>query len=327
MKAFGLFAAFFFVVGVCSYFFFESDSTESMRAPASVPNNYGALSGCEKQNVLWKHVEDSVYKALPPYNKLGVIELLKMNNQEIKLKGNHYSDFAPVGWKKYIHRRGAIAKVKLVSKGTNYTGIFQGAECGLLRLSLTYRPSGSKPVAPGLAFKVLRDNSPSANISALVSLDGQEHDFNFFEHAMSNIVPRGDDIGQKLVHKIFKKATHYPEELVVSDMASLDAEGKEVKKVISPRQLFFVPNLDLKFSTAEHDVRADFFTIPEGTVIYQIFAVSDKFKDYNYENYKPEEVKEFQKSSIHVADIVTTSKFLASSFSDDGIFFRHQLRP
>jgi len=250
-----------------------------------------------------------------------------MSLQEIGLKGSYYSDVAPAKWKKYLHRRGALAKVKIVSSETKYSGIFQGAECALLRLSLTYRVTGSRPVAPGLALKVLRDGTASANISALVSLDGQDKDFNFFKNPMSNIVPTGNSLGQKLVHKIFRKVSKYPEELLASDMALIDASGVKAEAVKSPRQIFFVPARALTASSEEHDVREDFVKIPEGTLIYKIMAVSDKHQDFDYAEYSDEKVQELLKDSEHVADIVTTSEFVTSSFGDEGLFFRHQLRP
>lgn len=314
------------VVGVYVLSDYESEN-ETVRAPASLPTNYDQLSGCEKQEVLWSKVQETKYSKLPEYKKFGVFQLLAMNNQEIQLKGKRMSDFAPDGWKKYLHRRGAIAKVKLVTKNSRYTGVFQGADCALLRLSLTYKPTGARPVAPGLAFKVLRDGTHSANISALVSLDGQEMDFNFFKNPMSNIVPIGEDIGQKLVHKVFRKASKYPEELLVNDLASIDAHGSKTDKVSSPRQLFFVPNSQLSAASTEHDVREDFFNVPEGTVVYQVFAVSDKHLNFDYEKYDEAKAAEFLKDAEHVADLVSTSKFVSSDFGDDGIFFRHQLRP
>lgn len=308
-------------------FFGVETESDIPRTPASAPLNYEAMKACEKQEALWEKVQTSEYKDLPAYRRLHIPELWKMSRQEIGLKGSRHSDFAPKGWKKYLHARGALAKVKVVAKENKYTGIFQGAECALIRLSLTYKVNGSKAVAPGLAFKVLRDGVSSANVSALVSLDGQERDYNFFKHPLSNIVPAGNDIGQKLVHRIFRKVTKYPEELLASDMALVDAQGVKTRNLKAPRQMFFVPTGDLKFSSEEHDVRDDFLSIPEGTLLYKIYLLSDKHKDFDYADYTDEKAAEFLKDSQYVGDIVTTSEFLASEFGDDGLFFRHQLRP
>ncbi len=314
------------VLSVYTFLTWETEP-EQMRGPASVPQNYDSLKGCEKQEVLWEKALTSIYKDLPGYRKFGAFQLLGMSFQELQKKGNHHSDFAPDGWKKYLHRRGALAKVKIVAKDSKYTGVFKGAECALLRISLTYKAAGGKPVAPGLALKVFRDGTFSANVSALVSLNGQEQDFNIFKNPMSNIVPVGSGLGQKLVHKLFHKVSQYPEELVAQNMAEIDAHGSKIKDVISPKQLFFVPGSTMRFSSDSHDVREDLVTIPEGTVVYQLRALSEKHKDFNYEEYSPETVDSFVKDSVHIADIVTTSEFVTSQFGDDGIFFRHQFRP
>ncbi|QDK46525.1 hypothetical protein DOM22_15795 [Bdellovibrio sp. ZAP7] len=303
---------------------FQSDSNP--RFPASTPENYKALSACEKQEVLWKQIQESAYKQLPDYKALGLTQIIGMGRQEVAIKGSRFDDFAPKGWTKFLHARASITKVKIVPHQNKYSGLFQGADCGLLRLSLTSAVKSGRPVAPGLALKLLRDGTFSTNVSALVSLDGQDQDYNFFKYPMSNIVPIGTSIGQKLVHKIFLNASPYPEELAIRGFAELDQKGHLVTDVRSPRQVFFVPSEKLTFSSDPHDVRNDFVTIPVNTVIYQIRAVPEKYKDFNYADYAPENVKRLLQDSELVADVVTTSEFVSSSFGDDGIFFRHQLK-
>lgn len=305
-------------------FFNQQPSTA--RLPSSVPKLYESLKACEKQSVLWTEIKKSVYKELPNYRSLGLSQIIGLGKQEISIKGQHVSDFAPPGWKKFLHGRASIAKVKIVPVSNKFSGMFQGVDCGLLRLSLTSEVTSSRPVAPGLALKVLRDGAPSSNISALVSLDGQGQIYNFFKYPMSNIVPIGASLGQKIVHRIFLNASAYPEQLVVKEFSEVDQQGHRVSNPVSPRQLFFVPSPRVQFTAQPHDVREDFAKIPANTVIYQVHAVSDKFRNYDYSKYSPEDVPEFLKESEHIADIVTTSEFLSSSFGDDGIFFRHQLR-
>lgn len=305
---------------------FESDGS-FVRSPASVPADYEKLDACRKQQILYWKARETAYETLPDYRKLGLSQLFSMSRQEIELKGKRYSDFAPDGWVKYLHRRGSVATVKIAPVSEKYTGVFKGAECALLRLSLTYKASGGKPVAPGLALKILIDRAPSANISALVSLNGQEKDFNFFKNPMSNIVPTGSGIGQKLVHKLFRRVTQYPEELLLSDMASVTALGGREEEVVSPRQIFFVPAQGLKSASEPHDVRNDFAAIETGTKVYEIRAVPEKYLSLDYANYTDEMAEEFVRESEHIADIVTTSRFVSSSFGDDGLFFRHQIRP
>lgn len=316
------------MIALACYAFYDlTQEFSSSRNPASEPNNYESMKACDKQNILWDRILNSSYKDKPDFRKFGLFQLIAMSAQEVSIKGKRQSDFAPSGWKKYIHGRGSIAKIKVIPKSEKYTGVFQGAECGLLRLSLTYKPKKSRPVAPGLALKILRDGIPSGNISALLSLAGQELDYNFFKNALSNIIPLSHEFGQKIVHRIFKKATKYPEEILANDLAQFDAHGETVQTVSSPRQIFFVPHSDLKFKSEEHDVRDDFATIPAGTTIYQIYAVPEKYESFNYvDDYSIEKIPQILSEAEPIADIVTTSEFVSSEFGDEGIFFRHSMR-
>lgn len=303
-------------------------SLGACKSEAALDASYERMEACEKQEQLWQEVEASEYKELPTFSNLGIIQFLAMSFQELKLKTDYKSDIAPKGWKKYLHRKGAMAKVKIVPVGKKkFTGIFEGADCALLRLSLTYNPKGGKPVAPGLALKVLRSRVPSANVSALYRLDGQDKDFNFFKNPLSNIVPVGDSIGTKMVNKLFKRVTSYPEELRLEDMARVDSEGITEEKVRAPRQIFFVPNPKLAQSSDEHDVRLDFLKIPVGTSIYKIYALADTPKGFDYEQYSDVDIAKFVAKSELVGEIISTSKFLASEFGDEGIFFRHEVSP
>lgn len=294
---------------------------------ADIPKDYEKLGACAKQDFLWKEIEKSKHSKLPKYEKMNVFKLVGMGFQSMTKKVSHAYDVAPDGWKKYLHRRGAVAKVKIVAKeGSEYTGVFKGADCGLLRLSLTYRPTKKRDVAPGLALKVLRDKVPSANISALYTLEGQGKDYNFFKNPLSNIVPIGSDIGLKLVHSIFKRVSDYPEQLGAKDMAVFDSKGVKSGVINSPKQIFFVPTeaISNKFSEKKHEIREDFLTIDSGTTLYKIYAVDSKHNDFDYYDYSVEKMKEFLKDSSEIGEVVMTSPFIASEFGDTKIFFKHQ---
>lgn len=299
----------------------------SFREPASIPHSYESMTACQKQEVLWREIVKTEYKVLPDYRPLGLAQVLAMSRQEVAIKGRHVSDFAPEGWRKFLHGRASVAKVQFIPDNHSYSGLFQGADCGLLRLSLTSKVTSSRPVAPGLALKLLRSGHQSANVSALVSLEGQGQDFNFFKNSMSNIVPIGNSLGQRMVHRIFLAATKYPEELEVKDFAKWDQEGKKVDSIKSPRQLFFVPLVSAESSAKSHDVRQDFKKIPAGSAIYEIRATADKYSNFDYSKYDEETKQIYLKESVLIGKLVTTSEFIASEFGDEGIFFRHELRP
>lgn len=84
--------------------------------------------------------------------------------------------------RKYIHSVGVHGKVKFVSTGKHsYTGIFKGANSGIVRLSSAAQPVvGGQPLAPGMGLKFLRDGGDSANLVAMYSVNGTPDDWNFF---------------------------------------------------------------------------------------------------------------------------------------------------
>lgn len=300
---------------------------QNSRLPASAPINFESFTACQKQDYVWDQIKKSQHKSLPAFEGFGLVELTRLAFQRIETKGALQSDFSPHGWKKYLHAVGSTATIRVVPRSSIYSGVFEGAECGVIRLSLTYAPSGSRPVAPGLALKVFRDRTPSANVSALVSLYGQGDDYNFFKNPMSNIVPIGDEIGQRRVHNIFKKVSSYPEELVIGDFGRIGADGQQRLKPKSPRQIFFVPNSQLSTPSSESDFRISLGRIPAGTLLYKVYALPEKFNSFDYRNYTEELVQQFLAQSDHIADLETTSEFISSKFGDSGIFFQHELRP
>ena len=107
---------------------------------------------------------------------------------------------------KVIHTVGAVGRVEWRDLGGhNYSGIFKGAQHGLVRctgvlfnmiqrysssrLSLALEPDTEKlTTAPGMGLKFLRDGMDSANLVAMYSVDGQES-WNFFKNDFSNHIP------------------------------------------------------------------------------------------------------------------------------------------
>ena len=63
-----------------------------------------------------------------------------------------------------------------------YTGIFRGADQGLIRLSAAVKPSADSgtPFTPGMGLKFLRDGKVSANLVSMKGTGGQPNDWNFF---------------------------------------------------------------------------------------------------------------------------------------------------
>lgn len=90
--------------------------------------------------------------------------------------------------RKYIHSVGAVGKVKFEAKTNPYSGIFNGADYGLIRLSSAAAPTADSksPLAPGMGLKFLRDGIDSANLVSMWSVAGQPNDWNFFSNTFFN---------------------------------------------------------------------------------------------------------------------------------------------
>ncbi len=281
-----------------------------------LPSDYQSWSAQKKQEFLWEdRILKSQYDFLPPLQKIDVMGLLLT---ALRKKMDRQSDEAPVNWKKAIHAHGSVAKVKLIpTDGTPFTGLFQGADYGLLRLSLTGDP-GDRDVAPGLALKLLVDGTHSENMSALVSLTGQGQNYNFFAHEFSNIVPVVNQVGPKLINLIFRRVTRFPTKLSLQDWSSVNQGGIPVPNPCSPTQIFLVPNPAIHFpETPPHDFREDVFQIPSGTRLFSLYAAH------------PTDANTTDPSALrHQAQCIgyleTTSEFVASFYGDRRLFFRHQ---
>ena len=183
------------------------------------------------------------------------------------------------GCNKPIHPRGALAKVKFVpSSGHDFTGLFQGADHGLLRLSVTGDPS-DRGFAPGLALKLFVDGKRSENVSALYTLSGQGDNHNIFANELSNYVQA--EVNETLgTTTLFSLVSSKPTLLVMSDMAKVNQDGSTVGSAKTPSQIYFVPNSSLKNSTsaAPHDFRDDLAAIPAGTKVYDVYGTTKSIR-------------------------------------------------
>ena len=290
----------------------------------SLLSDYESWLAEEKQNFLWeKEILSSQYDRLPPLKKIDVLGLFLT---VLRKKMDRFADRSPRRWKKAIHAHGSVAKIKFVATADSpFTGLFRGADYGLLRLSVTGEPS-DRGFAPGLAIKLFRDGKPSANFSALVSLVGQGDDYNFFANEFSNIVPIVNSFGPRFINFIFRRVSKYPTKLYLQDLAEIDRRGYHESKPYYPYQIFLVPNPQIQFPSTPHDFREDLATIPAHTNLFSLYAVA------------PEQVgdkaakraintidkSEYRQQAQLIGQIETTSQFVASFYGDSLLFFRHQ---
>jgi hypothetical protein len=278
-----------------------------------LPADYELWSAERKQQFLWnERVIPTRYKELPPLERINVAGLFLT---PLRVKMDRQADQIPRRWKKAIHAHGSVAKVSFRAvDATPWSGVFQGAQHGLLRLSLTGAPE-ARSYAPGMALKLLRDRICSANLSALVSLTGQGGNYNFFANELSNIVPVVREFGPKAINLIFRRVTRYPTRLYLQNFADADEQGQHVAQPRFPAQVFFRPAAGLGFpSTSGHDFRRDLESLNPGSLLYEVLAPPPDIS----------EDSDQRAAAVPIGSLWLESGFVASQYGDSQLFFRHQ---
>jgi hypothetical protein len=290
-----------------------------------IPENYNDWAACDKEALLWTNgAQRTEYKTnerpdLEPVDIGGLIDSVLWD------KVNKKQDVAPLGYEKPIHAYGSMATVAFEpASGHPYTGLFKGAECGLMRLSVTGDPN-DRGFAPGLAWKVFVDGKDSRNVSALYTLSGQGGNHDFFANELSQYVDK--EVNETLgTTALFSLVSLKPTTLSVSQMAQVNADGSEVSNVVSPTQVYFVPRPEVKglFSSSSHDFRDDLNSLPSGTPIYDVYATDKRIRTSIFGYFQRKYAKQRRDSAVKVGTIRLSSAFNSSAFGDGGVFFRHQ---
>ncbi|MET1079143.1 MAG: peroxidase family protein [Pseudomonas sp.] len=291
----------------------------------NIPADYESWPGANKLENLWVNGALRTQFApaqLPALEKVDVGGLI---GAILWKKVKERNDVAPPGYQKPLHAHGAMAKVRFLPlAGHAYTGLFQGADSGLLRLSLTEDPS-SRGFAPGLAWKAFVDGKPSENVSALYTLSGQGSNYNFFANELSQyVVPEvNDTLGTTI---LFSAVSLKPTLLRVDDLAKVAQNGTPVAKPKAPTQLYFVPRSELRtrFSSAPHDFRTDLLSLTAGTTLYDVYATSMEIKTSLIPSISRGYASQRRSSAQKIGELQLTSPLIASAFGDNGVFFKHQ---
>ncbi|VXB99095.1 Animal haem peroxidase [Pseudomonas sp. 8AS] len=291
----------------------------------NIPADYENWPAQAKQDNLWVNgalrtqYAEGQLPVIPPVDVGGLI------GSVLWKKVQERTDVAPVGHQKAMHPNGVMAKVKFIPvAGNPYTGLFQGADSGLLRLSVAGDPA-QNGFQPGLAWKAFVNGKPSQNVSALVSLSGQGSNYNFFANELSQyVVPEvNDTLGTTI---LFSAVSLKPTLLRVDDFAKVTQNGQAVATPKAPTQLYFVPKSELRslFSTAAHDFRTDLATLTSGTKLYDVYATSMEIKTSIIPSISRSYAQQRRSSAVKVGELELTSPLIASAFGDSGVFFKHQ---
>ena len=104
----------------------------------------------------------------------------------MNLSFDHIGDTMPDDRPKVTHPVGVTFKVAFRPQADSpFTGIFRGAQHGIMRISETVRTTPTKPqTSPGFGIKFLRDGMDSADTVTMFSFDGQPS-FNYFKNRWS----------------------------------------------------------------------------------------------------------------------------------------------
>ncbi len=291
----------------------------------NIPDNYDSLAACDKQQILWENGALRTEYAAGERPDLVPVDILGLVDSVLWKKVQDVTDVAPPGYEKPIHPYGAMAKVSYISEPNHdFTGVFQGNECGLLRLSVTGDPS-DRGFAPGLAWKTLIDGKNSENVSALYTLSGQGNNHDFFANELSQYVPA--EVNETIATTaLFSLVSSKPTTLSLEGMAEVNENGTFANDTHEPKQIYFVPTNEVKnlFSENPHDFRDDLVTLPVGTKIYDVYATDKRIRTSVFGWLNRRWAEDRRNDAEKIGSIYLTSEFITSQFGDTGIFFKHQ---
>jgi len=282
---------------------------EEVSSPA-----YLSLSAQEKADRLWSNCQDDSTSA-PWFSSLdqGVKLVTEPMCPVFRTPGDELADQGDGTTRaKVIHTVGAVGRVEWRDLGGhNYSGVFKGAQHGLVRLSLALEPDTEElNTAPGMGLKFLRDGVDSANLVAMYSVDGQES-WNFFKNDFSNHIPEISFAKKATLGLKFATATRNIRQVGISDWGKYGENGVETANPSFPYRLRFHPTGNISFpDTYVRPTTEDLVTIPSGSVLYQVFALD-----------APEKLGGEEK---RIADLVLTSEVVTSKWGDQHLFIRHQ---
>jgi len=264
---------------------------------------YEDLKAEDKKKIVLAHVGKDKQPGTYP-SALGVLGGIM--GESVMVTFSASADVFPQERKKYIHSVGVTGGIRFDSVGGHpYTGLFEGAHHGLIRLSSAKEPTKGGGVAPGMGIKFFRDGRPSANFVAMYGLDGQpSEDTDFFQHDWSNHVPTSNNFGLKIVAAKFWQASYCPLMVGLSDL-STDADGKPgvFPFKLNFRSLISSQCLDNDYAGCLKNLE----NIPVGTKLFEVRAQRDPNADDKLIGH------------ITITDSLSTSKF-----GDEEFFFKHQ---
>lgn len=220
---------------------------------------------------------------------------------------------------KYIHSVGVVGKCKFQSNGNHaYTGVFQGFDHGLCRLSSAAQPSSSQPLAPGISLKVLRNGQESADVVALFSVNGTPGNWNFFSHDFYNHIAAATGTALKALAYKFSTFTDYIQEVGLSNMGAYDQNGNAAGSNNFPFKLRFHPHASVQNLFPAQLQGGNYMgyldqlkSVPANSNIYDVYALN-----------KPVPLGG---TETLIGTISLDGTFTTTMWGDRNLFFKHQI--
>ena len=135
--------------------------------------------------------------------------------------------------KKLVHTKGVVGTVEWVSNGEHdYTGLFQGADYGIVRLSdagfLMKDFSETEIFSPSVAMKWFVDGVKSRNLLGQVSFDGTNDDYFFAEDLSTHARRPQNECLMETLEMKFADASQFPFQTGTGHLASITQGGDEL---------------------------------------------------------------------------------------------------
>ena len=311
-----------------------------------------AASAAQKAAIIQDKIVTTEYATNPDWPDICVVNELSAG-RDLNNMFDRFSDERPADFPRFFHFNGIIASVQYVpTPGLPFTGLFRGADYGVLRFS---------PLAPTMSerylrnyihgtilfsfgLKFFRSGIHSGNLLAGDTAKGRNAyfdarsiwtppEFNIFSRPLDNMPGIPGDIGER-----FEEFERFSGVLSTSDFASYQQDGAEEDVTVAPLLVHFRPNPALaekfgrirdpdfrKYTTGPDDV-------PPGTLLYSVWTTVDAVTGdaalcVNERGFPIADddvpIHCTDQIPVQIGEIVSTSKFFASEYSDRKIMFQH----
>ena len=234
---------------------------------------------------------------------------------------------------KLLHSKGVVASVKYVYDSERhgeheYTGLFRGADYGVVRLSetgfLLSDIEKQEKYSPSMALKFLVDGKISENLLAMVSFDGVADPY-FFANPFTNHPPKTqNECMKKTAERKQNENSGTPFSIGTSNFSGVEQDGEflDEDEMVFPYELVYEPNTDFFTRHPDSEDFLEYFDtmlgpnyVPEvdddGNDVYPILFTIKARRDPG---------DELQT----IGEIQLTSNLFRSKFGDEALFFRHE---